>query len=64
MTENNKHKWKVTRCKILLTAGIVLIFVYLILTELLQEPFHYEWIIAGLALCGIGITQNADKKNH
>lgn len=41
--------------------GVCVILFELINGEVLGRTFHYEFLIAGLALCGIGITQIGDR---
>jgi hypothetical protein len=52
---------RLSRENILMVLGIVVIVAEFISAEVLERPFHYEFLIAGLALCGIGITQLGDK---
>lgn len=60
--KNGENKtWTLTREKILMVSGLVLIAASFIVTEILGGPFHVEFLIAGLALCGISITQWKDK---
>lgn len=46
----------------LMIAGLVVIFIEVINAEVLGRTFHYEFLIAGLALCGVSITQLGDRK--
>jgi hypothetical protein len=57
------NTWKLTREKILMTAGLLLIAASFIVTEVLRGPFHIEFLLAGCALCGISITQWKDRNN-
>jgi hypothetical protein len=50
------------REKILLVAGLVVIIYEVAIAEALGRQFHFEVLIAGLALCGISITQWGDKR--
>lgn len=56
------HSWKVTKEKILFGLGIVLVIFEFANTELLERPFHVEFLIAALALCGVSIAQWGDKR--
>lgn len=47
---------------ILFALGIAVIIFEVIHAEVLGRPFHYEFLIAGLALCGVSITQMADRR--
>jgi hypothetical protein len=59
----NGHKaWRLTREKILMFAGLTLIAASFINSEVFGGIFHIEYVGAGLALCGISITQWGDKK--
>lgn len=51
-----------TREKILMFSGLTVIGLLVIAVEFLGRPFHFEFILAGLALCGVAITQAGDKK--
>jgi hypothetical protein len=48
--------WHLSKEKILLSVGIVLIFAEFVVTEFLARPYHIEYLLAGLALCGTSIT--------
>lgn len=57
---NGNGPWG-TREKILLGFGLALMSASFVVSEILQGPFHYEYLIAGLACCGIAIAQKGDK---
>lgn len=65
-TRNNqngkKQKWLLTREKVLFVSGLLLTFSSFINADIRGGTFHYEFLIGGLALCGISITQWGDKK--
>jgi hypothetical protein len=61
---NGSGAWRVTKEKILFFAGLAIIAYEITVPELLGEPFHFEVLIAGLALCGVSITQWGDKKTN
>lgn len=42
--------------------GILVILFELVNAEALGRPFHYEFLLAGLALCGVGIAQLGDRR--
>lgn len=50
------------RESILMVAGLALIGASFIVTEIQGGPFHVEFLVGGLALCGIGIAQFGDKR--
>lgn len=54
--------WQLTKDKVLLSSGLSMIGATWIATVVFSRPFHYEFLLAGLALCGIGIAQLGDKK--
>ena len=62
-TENrgSKKTW-LCRENILLGLGVLIIVVELVNSELIGHRFHYEFLLAGLTLCGVGITQIGDRK--
>lgn len=45
-----------------MVAGLIVITVEMVNGEVLGRTFHYEFLIAGLALCGVSITQFGDRK--
>jgi len=51
-----------TRENILFALGIAMIIGTWINSEVRGRPFHYEFLIAGLALCGVGIATLGDRK--
>jgi hypothetical protein len=59
---NGSNAWSITKEKILFFAGLAIIAYEIIVPELLGEPFHFEVLITGLALCGVSVTQWGDKK--
>lgn len=60
---NGERQWKLTKEKILMFSGLAVIFSQFISAEFGGRPFHYEFLVVGLALCGISITQWGDKKD-
>jgi len=48
--------WHLSKERILLTAGLLLITAEFIVTEFLNRPYHIEYLLGGLALCGTSIT--------
>jgi hypothetical protein len=59
---NGQRQWSLTKEKILMFAGLVIIFSEAVSAEVFNRPFHFEFLLAGLALCGISITQWGDRK--
>lgn len=57
-----KHLWQLTKEKILMFSGLMLIAFETINAEVLGRTFHTEFVLAGLALCGVSIAQWGDKK--
>jgi hypothetical protein len=55
--------WRVTKEKILMFAGLAIIFSELINAEVFGRTFHFEFLLAGLALCGISIAQWEDRRS-
>lgn len=51
-----------TREKILMYFGLALISAAFINSEVLGRTFHAEFLLGGLALCGISIAQWGDRK--
>ena len=72
MTEENGAKrngrgqrekqWRLTREKILMFFGLCLISAEFINAEIRGATFHLEFLIGGLALCGISIASWGDRK--
>ena len=60
--KNGDKKWRLTKEKIFMSFGLAIICASFINSELFAGSFHYEYLIVGLALCGISITQWGDKK--
>lgn len=56
-----RQSWQLTREKILMVFGLTLISATFVVS-LLGFPFHFEFLLCGLALCGISIAQWGDKK--
>lgn len=62
MTKNGgKNPWSITREKILFFAGLALIAYEAVSVTSFDRPFHLEFVLGGLALAGVGITQWGDK---
>lgn len=53
---------RISRQSLLMTLGVAIIIFEVVNAEVLDRPFHYEFLIAGLALCGVSITQITDRK--
>jgi hypothetical protein len=45
-----------------MATGLILILGSFVNSELFGNTFHYEFLIAGLALCGISIAQFGDRR--
>lgn len=54
--------WRLTREKLLMFAGLIIIGASFINSEIFRGTFHREYLIAGLALCGISITTWLDRR--
>jgi hypothetical protein len=50
-----------SRENILFIVGIGIIVFEVINAEVLSRPYHYEFLVLGGALCGVGITQYGDR---
>jgi hypothetical protein len=62
VTTGNGNGWKNTKEKILMFAGLGIISTEMVNAEMLGGVFHIEFLIAGLALCGVSIAQWGDRK--
>jgi hypothetical protein len=62
LSSSNGNGWKVTRERILLFSGLFIIVFMMVNSEVFGNPFHFEFLLAALALCGVSITQWGDKK--
>lgn len=60
--ENEDKRWKHKKEQILLGSGLGLIMASFVNADILGNTFHPEFVLAGLALCGIGIAQWFDRK--
>jgi hypothetical protein len=58
----NGNGWKATKEKILMFAGLAIVGIELVHAEIFSGTFHLEFLIAGLALCGVSIAQWGDRK--
>lgn len=59
---NGRARWRLTREKILMFFGLALISAEFINAEIRGGTFHLEFLLGGLALCGISIAQWGDKQ--
>lgn len=57
-----ESQWRLTKEKILMFSGLIVIFSELVNAEVAGHTFHFEFLIAGLALCGISIASWGDKR--
>ena len=62
MALNGNGHWVVTREKILMFSGLAVIAFEVFAAEPLGYTFRLEFILAGLALCGVSISQWGDHK--
>lgn len=61
--DGSRHTpWALTKEKILFGLGVLLVLFEFVNAELLDRPFHIEFLIAALALCGVSIAQWGDKR--
>ena len=58
------YEWRLTKEKILLFFGMVLVVLTFIDSQFFGHPFHFEYLLAGLACCGIAIAQWGDKRER
>lgn len=59
--KNGASAWRLTREKILMALGVLVISGEFVNAELRGGTFHMEFLFTGLALCGISIAQWGDK---
>lgn len=60
---NTNGQWRITKEKILMFFGILLIAFEAVLASLGKaSPLTWEFLLVGAAFCGISITQWGDKK--
>ena len=59
---NGRRRWILTREKILMASGLTVIAFQLFAAEPLGYTFRLEFLLAGLALCGVSIAQWGDHK--
>lgn len=60
--KNGHNAWTLTKEKILMYSGIAVITYEVAFAEQLGQSFHFEVLLAGLALCGVSIAQWGDKR--
>jgi hypothetical protein len=53
---NGDRQWRLTKEKILMAVGVALMFGTFVDSQFLQHPFHFEYLVAGMACCGVAIT--------
>lgn len=58
--KRRRDQWSLHREQILLGAGLAVIFVQIILASV-GAFWSYQFVLAGLALCGVAITQLGNK---
>lgn len=58
---NGNKKWYQKRDNVLTGFGLTIISAEFIHAELLGGTFHYEFLLGGLALCGIDLARKGDK---
>lgn len=67
MAENQdkppRGRWSLLREKILTFCGLTLIAFEAVNAEVRGASFHYEFLVCGLALCGIAIAGWGDKRS-
>jgi hypothetical protein len=51
-----------TRENVLFVVGLAIIIFEVINAEVLDNPYHYEFLVLGAALCGVSITQLGDRR--
>jgi len=54
-------QWGSIKEKILFFLGVGMVIFEVVNSEILQKPFHYPFLLAALALCGVAITQWVDR---
>jgi hypothetical protein len=64
MPDSGKDTWKVTKEKLLMFAGLILIVFEAAASVLVMSTFRFELVLAGLALCGVSIAQWGDKNGR
>jgi hypothetical protein len=60
--KEHRGAWTVTKEKILMFSGLLLIGGEFVNGEILGRTFHGEFLLAGAALCGVSIASWGDKK--
>lgn len=59
--KKRKPRWWCTREGILMASGLAIILAEFINAEVVGGSFHYEFLIVGVSLCGVSITQWKDR---
>jgi hypothetical protein len=60
--KDQRERWQLTREKILMFFGLAMFVYEAVIVEAIGQRFHFEILIAGMALCGVSIAQWGDKK--
>lgn len=60
--ERGRDTWRENKEKILMVSGLLLIAASFIVTEIFHGPFHIEFLLGGLTLCGVSSSLWKDKK--
>lgn len=60
--DRQRQQWRLRREQILMFFGLCLIAAEFINAEVRGATFHYEFLLGGLALCGISLAQWGDRK--
>jgi hypothetical protein len=61
VTKLPQRKSLMTRENILFALGLAIIIFEVVSAEVLDRPFHYEFLVLGGSLVGVGITQLGDR---
>lgn len=62
MPKNGDKGYNYLRSRLLLFSGLAGIFVYMLLVEFFNRPFHFEFILGFLAMMGVSIAQGLDRE--
>jgi hypothetical protein len=60
--DGREPRWEFKREVILFALGVGIIVYTVVIIPFLKQEFHPEYLIAGVALCGVSVTSLGDKK--
>lgn len=60
--DRERRAWELRKDKLLIYSGLIGIFLYTFIVEILGMKFYLEFLLGFLALTGVGLAGRLDKK--